>query len=208
MVWKIAAYVAAFAATIPAANWLIGNVGVTCVPDGPCLVPVGFGLMAPSGVLMIGLALVLRDLVHEAAGLRGSLIAIAIGGALSWLLAPAPLAVASVAAFVLAELADTFVYAPLRQRNKPAAVLASGAVGAVVDSAVFLYLAFGSLTYIEGNVVGKLWMSGLVAVLFFANNRCWLGHAWRGKPGHDDGWTYVNICERCGKEQSGWIYRP
>jgi queuosine precursor transporter len=169
--WKIAAYVAAFAATIPAANWLIGNVGVTCVPDGPCLVPVGFGLMAPSGVLMIGLALVLRDLVHETAGLRGSFIAIAIGGALSWLIAPAPLAVASVTAFVLAELADTFVYAPLRQRNKPVAVLASGAVGAVVDSAVFLYLAFGSLAYIEGNVVGKLWMSAAVAVLFFAFRR-------------------------------------
>jgi hypothetical protein len=26
--------------TIPAANWLIGHVGTTCVPDGPCLIPV------------------------------------------------------------------------------------------------------------------------------------------------------------------------
>jgi uncharacterized PurR-regulated membrane protein YhhQ (DUF165 family) len=167
--WKIAAYVAAFAATIPAANWLIGNVGTTCIPNGPCLIPVGFGLMAPSGVLMIGAALVLRDLVHETAGLRGALAAIAVGGALSWFIAPAPLAIASVAAFVIAELADTFVYTPLRQRNKPAAVLASGAAGAVVDSAVFLYLAFGSLAYIEGNVLGKLWMSALVAGLFFAS---------------------------------------
>ncbi len=45
----------AYIATIPAANWLIGNVGTTCVPNGPCLIPVGFGLMAPSGVLMVGL---------------------------------------------------------------------------------------------------------------------------------------------------------
>ncbi|MBN4747477.1 VUT family protein, partial [Pandoraea nosoerga] len=52
-----------FIATIPLANWLIGNVGTTCVPGGPCIIPVGFGLMAPSGVLMVGLALVLRDLV-------------------------------------------------------------------------------------------------------------------------------------------------
>ena len=44
---------ALFAATIPAANWMIGNVGVACIPDGPCLVPVGFGLMAPSGVVII-----------------------------------------------------------------------------------------------------------------------------------------------------------
>jgi hypothetical protein len=56
-------YIAAtgYALTIPAANWMIGNVGTFCVPDGPCLIPLGFGLMAPSGVLMIGLALVLRD---------------------------------------------------------------------------------------------------------------------------------------------------
>ena len=39
-----------FALTIPAANWLIGNIGTTCVPlHGPCLVPVAPGLMAPSG---------------------------------------------------------------------------------------------------------------------------------------------------------------
>ena len=52
---------ALFALTVPAANWLIANVG-TCMPNGPCLIPVGFGLMAPSGVLMIGAALVLREL--------------------------------------------------------------------------------------------------------------------------------------------------
>jgi len=34
-----------FALTIPAANWLIGNVGAECIPNGPCMVPVGFGLL-------------------------------------------------------------------------------------------------------------------------------------------------------------------
>ena len=57
-----------YIATIPAANWMIGNVGTFCVPDGPCVVPLGFGLSAPSGVLMIGLALVLRDQVQEIFG--------------------------------------------------------------------------------------------------------------------------------------------
>ena len=50
-----------FSAMMPIANWLIGNVGTTCIPNGPCLIPVGLDLMAPSGVLVIGLALVLRD---------------------------------------------------------------------------------------------------------------------------------------------------
>ena len=61
-------YLAVFILTIPAANWLISNIGTVCVPNGPCLVPVAPGLMAPSGVLMIGLALVMRDAVHEHLG--------------------------------------------------------------------------------------------------------------------------------------------
>ena len=52
-----------FCLTIPAANWMIGHVGTVCVANGPCLVPVAPGIMAPSGVLMVGAALVLRDLV-------------------------------------------------------------------------------------------------------------------------------------------------
>lgn len=158
---KLALLVAAFAATVPAANWLIGNVGTVCLENGPCLLPVGFGLTAPSGVLLVGLALVLRDMVHEAGGVRASLLAIAIGGVLSALFASPALVVASVAAFILAELADLVVYAPLRERRLGFAVLASGAVGAVVDSAVFLMLAFGSLDYVAGQVLGKLWMSAL-----------------------------------------------
>ena len=58
----------AFGATIPLANWMIGAVGLVCVPQGPCLIPVAPGIMAPSGVLLIGLALVLRDLVQRRLG--------------------------------------------------------------------------------------------------------------------------------------------
>lgn len=158
---------ALFALTIPVANWLIGNVGTMCIPDGPCMVPVGFGLMAPSGVLVIGAALVLRDVVHERLGAMWALAAIAVGAVLSAFLSAPALVVASVAAFALAELADFAVYAPLRRRNLTAAVLASGAVGAVVDSAVFLWLAFGSLDHIEGQIVGKLWMTLAAAAALF-----------------------------------------
>ena len=58
-------YFIAFIACIPAANWMIGHVGTVCPPMAPCLLPVfpwgpdGHALMAPSGVAMVGLALVL-----------------------------------------------------------------------------------------------------------------------------------------------------
>lgn len=151
-----------YLATIPAANWLIGNAGTVCVPDGPCLIPVWPGVMAPSGVLLIGLALVLRDAVQEFFGLRWTLAAIAAGVALSAAIAPPALVVASAAAFLIAELLDLAVYTPLRQKSMAAAILASGLVGALADSAVFLMLAFGSLSYLPGQWLGKLWMSLLV----------------------------------------------
>jgi len=34
-------------------------------------------------------------------------------------------------------------------------------VGLVVDSAVFLFLAFGSLAFIEGQILGKFYMTML-----------------------------------------------
>lgn len=159
------ALITAFAATIPAANWLIGNVGAECLPDGPCVIPVGFGLYAPSGVLMVGATLLLRDMVHEAGGLRAALAAILIGGALSWILTPPALVVASVSAFLLAELADLAVYTPLRRKRLGLAILASGAFGSAVDSAVFLWLAFGSLDFVAGHTLGKVWVSALAFVL-------------------------------------------
>jgi queuosine precursor transporter len=162
---------AAFVATVPAANWMIGNVG-SCIPDGPCLIPVGFGWAAPSGVLMVGAAMVLRDAIHERLGAVWALLAIFIGCAVSAFLAPPALVLASGAAFLLAELADFAVYTPLRKRSLTWAVLASGAVGSVIDSAVFLLLAFGSLQYIEGQILGKLWMSlAAVVVLKLIRNQ-------------------------------------
>ncbi len=38
------------------------------------------------------------------------------------------------------------------------AVVASGIAGLVVDSIVFLYLAFGSLDFLVGQIIGKAWM--------------------------------------------------
>jgi hypothetical protein len=86
-----------FCLTIPAANWMIGNVGTVCPAKSPCLVPVAPGIMAPSGVLMIGAALVLRDLVQRRLGVESGLGAIVAGAALS-AAAPPSLVVASAVA--------------------------------------------------------------------------------------------------------------
>jgi queuosine precursor transporter len=156
-----------FGLTIPLANWLIGHAGTTCVPQGPCLVPVLPGLMAPSGVTMIGVALVLRDLTQRRLGTRVSALAVLAGAALSALLAPPALVIASAAAFLLSEGADLAVYTPLARRRLVVAVVASSLVGLVIDSIVFMWLAFGSLDFLAGQVVGKAWMV-LLSIPFVA----------------------------------------
>ncbi|MCZ6604374.1 MAG: VUT family protein [Alphaproteobacteria bacterium] len=159
------AYLVGFIACIPAANWMIGNLGLICPPDSPCLIPVAPGIMAPSGVLMIGLALVLRDLVQRRLGKIWALGAIVAGAALSGLVAPPALVVASASAFLVSELADFAVYTPLQARRLITAVVASSVVGLIVDSVLFLQLAFGSLDFLTGQIIGKTWMV-LLAIPF------------------------------------------
>lgn len=146
-----------FALCIPLANWLIGHVGLTCVPDGPCIVPVWQGIAAPSGVLAVGIALVLRDLVQRRLGLRWAFAAIIGGAALSGLIAPPALAVASVVAFTFSETADLLVFTPLQKKGLVLAVILSSAVGVAVDSVLFLHFAFGSLDFLPGQIIGKAW---------------------------------------------------
>lgn len=163
--------IALYIATIPAANFLIGNVGTVCVEHGPCLIPVAPGLMAPSGVLMIGAALLLRDLVQRTYGIAWSLACIVVGAVLSLALAPAALALASGLAFLASELADFAVYTPLARRRFVLALIASCFAGAVIDSALFLWLAFGSLDFIAGQIVGKLYAVAAFAALRLAWSR-------------------------------------
>ena len=80
---------------------------------------------------------------------------------LSALVAPQSLVLASGTAFLLSEFADFAVYTPLQRRRLLLAVRASAGAGLVVDSVVFLSLAFGSLDFLAGQIVGKAW-----AVLF------------------------------------------
>ncbi|MBQ1164871.1 VUT family protein, partial [Streptomyces sp. A73] len=62
---------------------------------------------------------------------------------------------------------DFAVYEPLRRRGLLVAVTASNAVGLLADSLVFLWLAFGSLAILPGQLVGKAWMT-LAAIAVIA----------------------------------------
>ncbi|MCL4068944.1 VUT family protein [Pseudomonas sp. GX19020] len=167
------AFLAAFAACIPAANYLVQHVGTFCLPDGgPCMIPVAPGLTAPSGVLMVGLGLVLRDLVQRRLGLWWSVGAILLGAALSVGFSAPSLVVASASAFLFSELADLLVFTPLQKRGLVLAAVVSSVVGLIIDSIIFLQLAFGSLDFVAGQIVGKILMV-LVAipVLILLRNR-------------------------------------
>ena len=140
---------AAFVATAWAANALTQRYG---------FVPVGFGLTATAGTYAAGLAFGLRDALHELAGRWAVLAAIAVGAALSVVVSPS-LALASGAAFAVAEVADLAVYEPLRRRRWVLAVIASNLVGAFVDTVVFLHLAgFPIRPALAGQMVGKAMM--------------------------------------------------
>lgn len=155
-----------FVGTVFAANWAIERWGV---------VPVGFGLEAPAAVYFVGLAFTLRDSVHRTLGRWHVVAAIVAGAILSYLVSPA-FAVASGVAFLCSELADLVVYEPLRSRSMYGAVAASNALGIVVDSALFLWLAFGSLAFFWGQVVGKAWMTVLALLVLLVLSQ------WRVRP--------------------------
>jgi uncharacterized PurR-regulated membrane protein YhhQ (DUF165 family) len=146
--------VALYIATVFAANWAIERFGI---------VSVGFGLTAPAGVYFAGLAFTLRDITHDTLGRRFVLLAIVVGASLSAFVST-DFALASGVAFLVSELFDFAVYAPLRDRNWLGAVALSNVVGLIADSVLFLWIAFDSLEFLEGQIVGKLWMT-LAAVL-------------------------------------------
>ncbi len=142
-----AATIAVFAAAVAAANALTARYG---------FIPVGLGLTATAGTYAAGFCLLARDWVHDSAGRVAVLAAIGAAGAASAVMAGPRLAAASAAAFVLSELADLVVYQPLRRRGWLRAVIASNAVGAPVDTVLFLALAgFPIWAAVPGQLLAK-----------------------------------------------------
>lgn len=151
------ASLAGYVASIYMANWLLVHVGfVTVWP----------GVSAPAGVYAAGFALTFRDLVQDHLGRRWVILAILAGAALSYTVS-VTFATASALAFLLSETCDFAVYTPLRERHWLGAILASNLVGIFVDSMLFLWLAFGSLDFLKGQVIGK-WEATLLAIALLA----------------------------------------
>jgi uncharacterized PurR-regulated membrane protein YhhQ (DUF165 family) len=155
--WALVA-LTVYVGAIVLANWMISHWGTQKI-HGTWFLPVGFGLMAPSGTYAAGVTFVARDVVQRLAGRWWAIAAIALGvGASLWLAGPR-LALASGAAFLFSETADFAVYTPLERRNFSFAVVASGIVGSIIDSILFLKIA--GIPYdpaLAGLIVGKLWI--------------------------------------------------
>lgn len=153
---------ATYILSIFAANWAIERFG---------FVPVGFGLMAPAGVFFAGLCFELRDLVQDTLGRMWVLVAIVVGALLSGLVSARSIAVASGVAFLLGELADFGIYTPMRRRWWLVAMLVANPIGDIVDSAVFLWIAFGSLHFLTGQVIGKAYCTLIPVAIFWLVRR-------------------------------------
>lgn len=146
-----------YIAVIFFANWSINKWGI---------VPIGFGLSAPAGVYFAGLAFSIRDGLHESSNKYWVAAAIFVGAILSFLLEGGErIAIASGIAFLFSEFIDFAIYTPLRDKGKMIALFCSNAVGLVVDSALFLYIAFESFKFIEGQIVAKGYMTLIVLAI-------------------------------------------
>lgn len=142
--------------SIVAANWLIRHVGME-IPGGTHLIPVGFGLLAPSGTLAAAVTLVARDIVQRTAGRRWGLLIIFPAAALTALL-DVRLAIASASAFLLSELVEFGIFTALQQRLT-LAVFSSGLLAALLDSLTFLLILGVPLGLaLPGLLLGKLWV--------------------------------------------------
>jgi len=148
---------ACYLGTIVGANWMIAHVG-TPIP-GADVLPVGFGLYAPSGVYLAAGAFVARDYVQRLAGTKAGIAVIIVGAILSAFVSTPRLAVASGVTFLLSEGTDFAIFTPLQRRSLVGSVLVAGLFAELVDSVVFLTLAGIPLgVALPGQLLGKLWV--------------------------------------------------
>ena len=117
-----------YIALIVAVNYAFTQVSPITLPDGTVWSPVS---------LIVGFVFVVRDFAQREIGHR-VLLAMLAGAVLSYFMADPFVAVASAAAFAVSELADWTVYS-FTKRSLSQRILYSSALGAPIDSVVFLY---------------------------------------------------------------------
>ena len=160
------ALTAAYLGSILAAAWAVTHVGTQYDPHGPHVLPVWPSIEAPSGVYVVGVTPVLRDLLQHRVSKGAMFALIVVGTTLAAFVSPA-VAVASGLAFAASESVDYAVFSALQKHGTYRAIAASNAVALVVDSVLFLAIAFGSLAFVEGQVIGKaLSTVAAIGVLF------------------------------------------
>jgi hypothetical protein len=165
---------------------VMAQVGTNKIVDVPWT-----NLTAPGGTFLIGIALSMIEIAHRTApsrrdGFLNAQLMVACGWVASALLA-AYLAIlnvmspddplfdrlagtwrivaASLVAFAVSETIDNTFGAWLRDRIPDAGrVVATNAVSVPLDSVVFLLIAFGSLEFIEGQIVVKYAATVLVGI--------------------------------------------
>jgi uncharacterized PurR-regulated membrane protein YhhQ (DUF165 family) len=137
--------------------------------------PVGFGLEVTAGTYAAGFALAARDVVQDWAGRAAVVVLIVTGAVLSFVIVDDQrIALASAAAFGLAELLDMGVYTRMRgmgeqgSRRWSAAVATSNGAGALLDTIVFLAVAFGTAAVTWTALAGQLLGKGYVTAAFIA----------------------------------------
>jgi uncharacterized PurR-regulated membrane protein YhhQ (DUF165 family) len=165
-----------FVASAAASNWAIQHVGRNNGPIAPRTIPIGWGMQAASGVVLVGVMISVRDALHEQVGIRGTLVAITIGSGFSALLAPPALAIASGTTMLVAESADALVYQRLRTWGWFLAATGSNLVSALLDSAIFLVIAYGANVAAHGTyalTVGKVEVSLLTLAALALASRVW-----------------------------------
>lgn len=142
---------------------LVLNLAFSYVP----MVDLGFGLFSPMAILA-GAVFVLRDFAQREVG-HWVLAGMVAGALLSFMLADPFVAYASVAAFVISELADWLLYTvtkkPFHQR-----VLISSLLSTPVDTAVFLLLIDGMTAGTFVLMVGAKMVAALLIWLYYHKN--------------------------------------
>lgn len=136
------------------------------------IIPLPFSLAVPAGVFVIAPIFTLRDEVHERYGRKGAYLLVAIAAVISWgtsimtgntLLARITLS--SVIAFVFNGMLDTEIYHELRKKSRLSAILGSNAISSLVDSVLFIWVAFGPLWQLMlGQYMVKMLISTLVGL--------------------------------------------
>jgi len=142
-------------------TWSIAYVAlIVAVNYGFSAVPLVHGW--PPMSLVVGFIFIVRDFAQREIG-HWIIVAMLVGGALSWLMADPFVALASVTAFLASESADWAVYSFTRASFRRR-VLLSSLLSTPIDSVVFLAM-IGQLTVVGAVAMILSKLVGLVVLL-------------------------------------------